>query len=127
MDMGRRGFMQLIAVVFGAFPKISRAALYRYGGKQRQLNFFVSGSRFLDPISNLKVGDRVEIREGFFESAPCYSVVASGDQKLGYVPRQLTSVLEKLHVADARLAAVDLDGVPWKRYKVTISAEGADR
>jgi len=68
--MRRRAFIELIGFLFTAFPKIPAAALYCYRGKQRQLQFFVSGSRFLDPVSSLKVGDRVEIRQGFFEGAP---------------------------------------------------------
>ena len=118
--MRRRELVQLIAASITGSSKISGAAAFDYRDGLRPLTFFVSGARFLNPVSGLRVGDPVEIKEEAFNSAPCYSVNALGARKLGYVPRKLIPVVEKLHVSDARLYAVDLGGVPWKRYEVRV-------
>ena len=72
------------------------------------------------PRSRLEVGISVEVKEEVFNAAPCYSVNSLGAGKLGYVPHKLIPIIEKLHISDARLCAVDLGGVPWKRYEVKV-------
>jgi hypothetical protein len=118
--MRRRELVQLIAASISGSSKISGAAAFDCPDGQRSLTFFVSGARFLGPVQGLKVGDPVEIKEEVFNAAPCYSVNAQGARKLGYVPRKLIPIVEKLPVSDARLCAVDLGGVPWKRYEVKV-------
>jgi hypothetical protein len=118
--MRRRELVQLIAASITGSSRISGAASFDCRSRQRSLTFLVSGSRFLRPVPGLKVGDPVEVKEEVFNAAPCYSVNALGTGKLGYVPHKLIPIIEKLHISDARLCAVDLDGVPWKRYEVKV-------
>jgi hypothetical protein len=118
--MRRRELVQLIAASITGSSKISEAAAFDCRDGQHSLTFFVSGARFLGPVSGLKVGDPVEIKEEVFNAARCYSVNALGARKLGYVPRRLIPTVKKLYVSDARVYAVDLGGVPWKRYEVKV-------
>jgi hypothetical protein len=117
--MGRRGFLELVAGVTGGFLKISRVAAFGSQREGRPFTFFVSGVRFQKPVSGLKVGDQVEIRPEYFQGKRCYSVVAAGERKLGYVPRKLIPMLEQTQRLHARLSVVDRFGVPWKRYEVS--------
>jgi len=88
-----------------------------------QFSFYLAGVRFnevgADPIASQTAVTVVQER---WNGKPAYSVSLAGGDKLGFVPASVALQLAGRQILSTHLAQVDTYAVPWKRYRVTLTA-----
>jgi hypothetical protein len=91
------------------------------GRRRIEHEFFVAGVRFQRTIAQgLRLGARLFLQAENVNGGPALAILTANQTKIGYVPKAL---LPAIGVADhwyAELTAADIQGVPWKRYRVTL-------
>lgn len=113
----RRHFLKLMAWSGTAF------IFGRIGSSpERCPDFYVAGARFHDLATSVQAGDRVLIRrEPFGEESFRFAIVTTNGLVLGHVPKKLLAGIETSQPTEGRLIEVNLDAVPWLRYRVKIA------
>ncbi len=115
--MDRRRFIKLLTLG-GALLAIGKLIVNRrHGG----LAFYVAGARFGALPTGVRVGDGVRVRREPFGAQIRLSLHTEEGSLIGYVPRELIPLIESRDLIAARLTFVDLNAVPWKRYKVELT------
>ena len=87
-----------------------------------ETSFFVAGARFYKHAFEVSTGDRVVIRPTIFRNERSFEVLTMRNERLGYVPRSLVSLLSECQIIESYISASNKHAVPWKRYAVTVKA-----
>lgn len=82
--------------------------------------FFAAGVRFHPSMAVVTNGAIVSLHCESCSGALAYAIFVANGVKIGYVPRALAQGMGDPESWEGRLQAVDRDGVPWKRYKVSL-------
>ncbi len=113
--MNRRDLLKHLA-----FAAAVAAAGWLARGRWRGSTFYVAGARFGDLPEHVRPGERLVLRRRRDRGRVGFALSTLDGLVLGYVPRDLAPAVEHAGPLEARLAAVDLDAVPWKRYLVEL-------
>ncbi len=91
-------------------------------GRQAQtVVFYVAGGRFYKIPASAKEGDLVRVSRERLKGEICYGVHSTTGQRMGYVPKDMVSILEGQRIVDARIIFARRFGVPWRRCRVRIT------
>jgi hypothetical protein len=85
------------------------------------MRFFVAGARYHDLPRDVGTGERVILSRERFQGRGSYRVRTLSGASLGFVPERAVQELSRQGAAGAWLERVDLDAVPWKRYRVAVA------
>lgn len=89
-------------------------------GDSPRVVFFVAGARFHSMTASLRVADLVSIVQERWSGGTRVAVLAANGSRLGFVPARLVEIVLQRGISSGILSRVDLHGVPWKRYEVTL-------
>ena len=117
--MHRREIFKFIAALL-AFP--SSYSQTRRGPNTvfDERTFFVAGARFYKRAFEVSTGDRVRIKPAIFRNERCLEVLTIKNERIGYVPRSLVSMLSECQIIESYISSANKHAVPWKRYAVTV-------
>ena len=115
--VNRRFFLKLLGYS-GLGLLIGNKINYRLSSNV--LEFYVSGVRFQSDSPKVNVGDSVTIKKEIWQQERCYGIFDKSSIKMGFVPRNLISTLDRSSISYANLVSVNINSIPWKRYKVAI-------
>jgi hypothetical protein len=115
--MWRRDFLKIL-------PLICWAPYGSQGQDQYssacEIHFYLAGARYYKPRRPIKAGQLVSIVQEAFENKACFGILDEAGDRIGYVPKDLISVLEHKHILDSRISSVHEFALPWRRYRVRI-------
>jgi len=119
--MHRRELFKFIAALFAFSAGCSQT---RRGPDTvfDERTFFVAGARFYKRAFEVSTGDRVRIKPATFRNEPCLEVLTMRNDRIGYVPRSLVSMINESQIVESYISSSNKHAVPWKRYAVTVKA-----
>ena len=85
-----------------------------------EIHFYLAGARYYKPHRPIRSGQLVNIEREIFENKTCFGILDEAGDKIGYVPKDLISVLEHKSILDSRISSVHEFALPWRRYRVRI-------
>jgi hypothetical protein len=88
--------------------------------REERYSFYVAGCRFYKHQKILRRGEQIKIKLGSFRKERCLVITDFRDQVIGHVPRGWISCVQSGRIIDSYLSRVDHNGLPWKRYEVTV-------
>jgi hypothetical protein len=109
----------------GAMLGPIRSQSGRLSPQSDKLIFYIAGTRFYKTDRSAKTGEDVSIRRETFEGEVCYGVYNQDGSQIGYVPKEIVSILETRGIVKARVISTREFGVPWHRYKVCLNTVAA--
>jgi hypothetical protein len=107
--------------VAGAVLGPTRSQSGRPGVQSDKLIFYVAGARFHNTNRPSKTGENVSIGRETFEGKVCYGVYNQDGTRIGYVPKEMVSILETRSIIKAQVISTREFGVPWHRYKACLT------
>jgi hypothetical protein len=85
--------------------------------------FYVAGVRFNEVQALPNPGDTVRLELHQWRGKRCYEVRTQQNERLGYLPGRYVTRFALIESVGWCIAEVRPKGVPWKRYKVSRTAE----
>jgi hypothetical protein len=120
MKFNQIGRRQIFGLVGGLTAVLFGRRSSAVGSSGSAISFYVAGTRFQSPVSDLRVGAPLNIVPQLFEGNLSYAVETVVGQRIGYVPVKKVSVVRDSGTQNAWLSAANYETVPWKRFRVTI-------
>ena len=118
--MTRRRMLELLALAGALIAGRRFLRGPKMGSTFTGPTFYVAGARFGDLPDRVAPGERLRVRREPWRSEVRVTLSTRDGLLLGTVPREFLPAVERAWPVEARLAAVDLEAVPWKRYRVEL-------
>jgi hypothetical protein len=85
--------------------------------------FFVAGARYHKVAVPPEAGDDVFLERTVWRTEPSLAIVTAAGHRIGFVPRSMVPEIASLRAPKLFLSEANLDAVPWKRYRVALTAD----
>lgn len=117
----RRAFLKFMIVAAGAMG-LPNWSLVQKTKRNHDFSFYVAGVRFNSSSEHPNVGSCVRIVPEMWNQQQSYAIHSESGQRIGYLPRKMIPSLQGLTGRQWQVASVNLNGLPWKRYKIALSS-----
>jgi hypothetical protein len=116
--MQRRGFLSLLTAGAAGFALSARAD--RVAATER-IDCRVAGVSYQDiDVRTLRQGATAIVRRARHDGKACYRVLDENGSTIGFVPREMVSILAQRRIKSAWLSKVNPYAVPWRQVELTI-------
>jgi hypothetical protein len=116
--MQRRGFLSLVTAGAAGFALSARADLV---AATERIDCRVAGVSYQDiDVRTLRQGATATVSRDRHDGKACYRVLDENGMTIGFVPRDIVSVLEQRRIKSAWLSKVNPHAVPWRQVELTI-------